>query len=74
MAIHGHTDNVGSASDNLILSENRAKAVFRYLLENGLTNSRLEYKGFGEQKPVSSNESKQGRAKNRRTEFVILAQ
>ena len=74
MAIHGHTDNVGSASDNLILSENRAKAVFRYLLENGLTNSRLEYKGFGEQKPVSYNKSKQGRAKNRRTEFVILAQ
>jgi outer membrane protein OmpA-like peptidoglycan-associated protein/tetratricopeptide (TPR) repeat protein len=74
VAIHGHTDNVGSASDNLILSENRANAVFRYLLENGLTNSKLEYKGFGEQQPVSSNESKQGRAKNRRTEFMILAQ
>lgn len=74
VAIHGHTDNVGSASDNLILSENRAKEVFQYLLEMGLTNRRVTYKGFGEKKPISSNKSKQGRANNRRTEFVILGQ
>ena len=73
VAIHGHTDNVGSASDNLVLSENRAKAVFQYLLDYGLTNDRLSYKGVGEQNAVSSNDTSYGRAKNRRTEFVILA-
>ena len=57
----------------MVLSENRAKAVFQYLLDYGLTNDRLSYKGFGEQKTVSSNDTSYGRAKNRRTEFVILA-
>lgn len=71
VAIHGHTDNVGSPSDNLRLSENRAKAVYDILVSNGISASRLSFKGFGETKPVKPNDSEAGRAENRRTEFVI---
>ncbi|MBI1289300.1 MAG: OmpA family protein [Flavobacteriales bacterium] len=73
VAIHGHTDNVGSPADNLKLSENRAKAVYDILVKNGISASRLSYKGFGETKPVKSNDTEAGRAENRRTEFVITS-
>lgn len=73
VAIHGHTDNVGSPADNLKLSENRAKAVHDILVEGGVSVSRLAYKGFGETKPIADNSSKEGRAENRRTEFVITS-
>lgn len=73
VAIHGHTDNIGSPADNLRLSENRAKAVYDILVKNGISSSRLSFKGFGETKPVKSNDSEAGRAENRRTEFVITA-
>lgn len=72
VSIEGHTDNVNDASSNQALSENRAKAVYAYLIENGIEESRLKYKGWGETKPVADNTSPQGRAKNRRTEFIIL--
>lgn len=72
VAIHGHTDNQGNANENLLLSENRAKAVHDYLVINDIDPSRLSYKGFGSQKPMASNATAEGRAKNRRTEFVIL--
>lgn len=72
IAIHGHTDNVGDDNYNLALSENRAKAVYQYLIEKGISASRLNYKGFGETKPIASNYTNDGRAKNRRTEFVII--
>jgi len=65
--INGHTDDVGSEQDNLILSEKRAFAVYDYLLQNGIDPQRLQYKGFGETKPISEN-----RAENRRTTFEIL--
>ncbi|MEX2380213.1 MAG: OmpA family protein, partial [Vicingaceae bacterium] len=73
LAINGHTDNVGDANTNLDLSTQRAKAVYDYLVLEGIEPKRLEYKGFGESKPIASNSTEAGRAKNRRTEFVILS-
>ncbi|MGB4665099.1 MAG: OmpA family protein [Bacteroidales bacterium] len=72
IGIEGHTDNVGSDEFNLILSENRAKAVYNYLVNNGIDANRLQYKGFGESSPIATNDTEEGRAMNRRTEFVIL--
>ncbi|MDD4214771.1 MAG: OmpA family protein [Bacteroidales bacterium] len=71
-AIHGHTDNIGNDDDNTILSDNRSKSVYNYLINSGMSPERLSYKGFGENKPVANNDTEAGRAKNRRTEFVIL--
>jgi outer membrane protein OmpA-like peptidoglycan-associated protein/tetratricopeptide (TPR) repeat protein len=70
--IKGHTDNTGTDEYNLLLSENRAKAVYDYLTEHGIKQERLQYKGFGATQPVSSNETSEGRAENRRTEIEIL--
>lgn len=67
----GHTDNVGSATDNQKLSEQRAKAVYEYLIARGISASRLSYVGYGESQPVASNDSEEGRAQNRRTVFII---
>jgi len=72
LAIYGHTDNVGDEQSNIVLSENRAMAVHNFLLEHGIASNRLVSKGFGESVPVGSNDSEEGRARNRRTEFVIL--
>jgi outer membrane protein OmpA-like peptidoglycan-associated protein len=72
VAIFGHTDNTSDADLNLKLSENRAKEVYDYILMKGVDVSRLSYKGFGLTKPIASNDTEQGRAKNRRTEFVII--
>lgn len=69
--INGHTDKVGSDEDNLELSEARAKAVYEYLIEKGVAQNRLRYKGFGETHPIADNEKKSGRQKNRRTEFEV---
>ena len=71
VALHGHTDNIGNPSDNLVLSNNRAKAVLDYLASNGIEKSRMSFKGFGETKPIASNSTEVGRAKNRRTVFVV---
>ncbi len=70
--IEGHTDNVGKPQDNQILSENRAKAVYSFLIDKGINADRLEYKGYGETQPVATNETAAGRAKNRRTVFTVL--
>ncbi len=70
--VNGHTDDVGEATDNMTLSENRAKAVYTYLLDKGIVKERLAYKGFGESLPVAANSSAEGRQKNRRTEFEII--
>ncbi len=69
--IGGHTDNVGSVEDNLLLSENRANSVRTFLLNAGVPQDRVTAKGYGESVPVSDNETSEGRAKNRRTEFKI---
>jgi outer membrane protein OmpA-like peptidoglycan-associated protein len=70
--IRGHTDNTGSMQTNMTLSNNRAKAVYDYLVSRGVYASRLKYQGFGPKMPVASNDTDYGRAKNRRTEFYIL--
>lgn len=70
--IQGHTDNVGESGTNLLLSENRAKAVKEYLISKGVPVYRLRSKGFGEMKTISDNNTTEGRAKNRRIEFKIL--
>ena len=70
--INGHTDNVGSDNENLTLSASRAKAVYDYLIQKGIASGRLEYKGYGEAKPVTTNDTAEGRQENRRTEFEIL--
>lgn len=72
VSIEGHTDNVGKDEDNLKLSTDRARSVYDYLLNNGIIAQRLSSKGFGEEKPVTTNDTPEGRAKNRRTEFVII--
>jgi outer membrane protein OmpA-like peptidoglycan-associated protein len=69
----GHTDNVGSAKSNQILSENRAKSVYSYLLENGVPEERLAAKGYGDTKPIADNATEKGRAENRRSEFKIIS-
>ena len=70
--IEGHTDNVGEEKENKILSENRAISVYNYLTQNNITENRLSYKGFGEQKPLAPNETEKGRKVNRRTSFKII--
>jgi outer membrane protein OmpA-like peptidoglycan-associated protein len=69
--ISGHTDNVGTAEYNQKLSENRAKAVYDYLVSNGITSTRLTYAGYGLTRPIDTNDTDSGRANNRRTEFSI---
>ncbi len=71
--IHGHTDNVGDDKSNQILSEKRARAVADYLILQGLDKNRIvATRGFGKNKPVATNDTPEGRALNRRTEFVIV--
>jgi len=69
--INGHTDNVGSDSVNQSLSEARAKAVQDYLLGKGIAPERLRFKGFGKTMPLETNDTPEGRSRNRRTEFVV---
>ena len=71
--IDGHTDNIGEVDDNLKLSEQRAKAVYDYLIKAGISATRLQFKGFGESTPIADNQTEINRQKNRRTEFVIIA-
>jgi outer membrane protein OmpA-like peptidoglycan-associated protein len=71
--ISGHTDNVGKPTDNLLLSNNRAKAVTNYLLQKGLLATRLIAKGFGSTKPLADNKTDIGKAMNRRTELSVVS-
>jgi len=68
--IDGHTDNMGAAAYNMNLSERRAKSVMKYFVEKGVEAERLTTKGFGFTKPAVSNDTKEGRAKNRRVELT----
>lgn len=69
--INGHTDDVGDDASNQALSERRAKAVYDYLVSKGIAPERLRYRGFGESKPIQPNDTPEGRAQNRRTEFEV---
>jgi outer membrane protein OmpA-like peptidoglycan-associated protein len=70
--INGHTDNSGTDEHNMQLSVDRAKAVADYLISKGIDAKRLSWKGFGSTKPIADNTTEEGRALNRRTEFVII--
>ncbi len=70
--ISGHTDDQGSDEYNDKLSEDRAHAVYSYLLSKGVPADRLSYKGYGKRQPIADNQTESGRAANRRTEFRII--
>ena len=72
LLIEGHTSSEGGAEYNLELSKRRAKSVRLRLMEEGITPDRLEIIGYGDTRPLQSNETAQGRAKNRRVEFKRL--
>ena len=73
ITIEGHTDNIGSLEDNMILSSQRAASVYQYLLNNGLDSIQvISHKGYGENKPLEDNSTRKGRAQNRRTSFRII--
>ncbi|NNE08148.1 MAG: OmpA family protein, partial [Gemmatimonadetes bacterium] len=70
--IEGHTDDVGSASYNKDLSGKRAKAVVDYLISKGINGSRLSPQGYGEERPIASNKTPEGRLENRRVEVIRM--
>jgi len=70
--ISGHTDNTGTNEHNLQLSENRANAVSEYLISKGISINRIIHKGYGNNKPIAPNDTKENKAKNRRVEFKIV--
>lgn len=71
-SIEGHTDSDGDANSNKILSQDRAKAIKDALIKMGIENERLESKGYGQTKPIDTNATKEGKANNRRVEFVLI--
>jgi outer membrane protein OmpA-like peptidoglycan-associated protein/tetratricopeptide (TPR) repeat protein len=71
--IGGHTDNVGSQAYNKTLSENRAKSVYNYLISKGIDKTRLSFKGYDFSVPIATNDTEEGRALNRRTEFKVIS-
>lgn len=72
ICIIGHTDNVGSDRDNQILSEGRAHSVLQEMVDRGIDPSRIEAIGKGKTQPIDTNDTEEGRANNRRVEFIIL--
>jgi len=72
--IAGHTDNIGNSEVNLKLSQERANTVKSYLLKKGIPASRVKAQGYGDNEPISSNDTPEGRQQNRRTEVRILSE
>jgi outer membrane protein OmpA-like peptidoglycan-associated protein len=70
--IEGHTDNQGSTQSNNALSVRRAQSVMRWLSEDGIDPGRMEAVGYGPSRPVTGNDTEQGRAANRRVDLVII--
>ena len=70
--IGGHTDNTGTAEINLKLSQGRADAVRNYLIQKGISATRVTAKGYGDTQPVADNATDEGRTKNRRTEVTVV--
>lgn len=69
--IEGHTDNKGDSVQNLVLSSKRAGSIASYLIKKGIAANRISTKGLGDTKPIDTNNTEEGRAKNRRTSFTI---
>jgi len=74
IAVHGHTDNVGKHDKNVKLSDARAASVMKHLIGLGIARDRLVSEGFGPDKPIETNNTAEGRARNRRVEFVVQDQ
>ena len=74
ITVAGHTDAIGSDAYNQQLSLRRAEAVFRYLVNHGITPERMDVTGYGKRRPVADNETETGRAQNRRVELQVLAE
>jgi len=74
VSVEGHTDAIGSAAYNERLSVRRAEAVFRYLVNHGVSPDRMEVVGYGKSRPVADNETESGRAQNRRVELHVVNQ
>ena len=72
LRVEGHTDNTGDANYNLDLSGKRAQSVVDYLIAHGIDARRLEANGYGDRQPIATNETKEGRSKNRRIEFKLI--
>jgi outer membrane protein OmpA-like peptidoglycan-associated protein/tetratricopeptide (TPR) repeat protein len=72
LEISGHTDNIGTSTYNLELSQKRAESVVKYLVDKGIASNRLIAKGYGSTQPNFSNDTAEGRLKNRRTEFKVI--
>ena len=72
LKIEGHTDNVGKASSNTLLSKNRANAVKTYLTKKGVAATRFEVTWYGPDKPIADNSTEEGRQKNRRVEMTLM--
>jgi outer membrane protein OmpA-like peptidoglycan-associated protein/flagellar hook assembly protein FlgD len=72
ITIEGHTDSTGDPEYNLELSKRRAEAVGQFLIQNGIAPERLSYVGYGSQYPIDTNETMDGRARNRRVEFILV--
>ena len=71
LEIGGHTDNTGDSGANMALSQQRADAVRNYLVQQGVPSAMLVTKGYGDTKPVASNDTDEGKFRNRRIEFTI---
>jgi outer membrane protein OmpA-like peptidoglycan-associated protein len=72
LIIEGHTDNSGDADKNITLSEKRALAVKEYLVSKEIDHNRITALGYGSERPIEKNDTKEGRARNRRVEFIIV--
>ena len=70
--ISGNTDNEGSDEVNDKLSKSRAQSVVNYLISKGIAATRMQATGFGKRKPIDTNQTPEGRAANRRVEFLVL--
>ena len=72
--LEGHTDNVGDDKANQVLSQKRAESVRRYLIKKGIGPKRIQAVGYGESKPIASNDTDKGRQTNRRTVVTIISE
>jgi OOP family OmpA-OmpF porin len=71
VVIEGHTDSVGTAAYNKKLSQRRAEAIKKYMVESGIDTNRLKAQGFGMDNPIASNKTEEGRQQNRRVEAAV---